>query len=221
MNCIQKIEETLSTKRPYRIQLAKDHIWETPWIIDTNKNIPSDQEITSFLNSNYKSIQTEMWFRDLEGLTTIFVLGHNSNYLLSDCKEFLQFYFKSVYEYQSFSQIISLLNKKLFGSDYLFSDIPDLARVSIVNYWFSQNPVTVWEKKNSQKPTYESLKLAFQNREDLKKTHLNFQGMACPTDFENKIGYYGIKPQVGAKQGDEYVLETSRIINFLQKVFDI
>lgn len=219
---VEKISSTLSSEKPYLIQLAKDHKWETPWVIDTSKNKPTDDEIKTYLSGLFSSLQTEMWIKDKEGLTTMFVLGHNSKYLISDYFQFLNFYFEAVFSYSEFSNLIKLFNQNLIGKDeFLLTDKPDIARVSIVNHWFSQNPVTVWEKKNPQSITLPDLDNKFSGREDLLKTTLNFQGMACVYDFANINGYHAIKPQVGIKQGNGYILEKPRILNFLKNIYNI
>lgn len=216
--CYNYSVDNIIDGRPDLIQFAKDGKYEEAWKIPLDGRRPQDPEIEQYLTTgSYDELIVEYLWRSKDGenanVVTIF---HNDNILAKNRDKFMNMSLDIFYDYQSFSQFVFFFDKKIIGFDFLFKVPVDLARIGVLDHWFSVGPVDLW-KRGEAIPNQEDLRTKIASNPKLSPSILNYQSLAFIFNIGRNLKgpFHAIKAPCAKKTGNGWEADIDKIAGYL------
>lgn len=211
------------TSKPDVIQFAKDRKYENSWIILSTESRPSEKIIKDYLHRDkFDTLIVEyIWNSQDDNKRFVLTLFLDKKCRLQDPEQFINISLDLFYGYQKLEAFIQIINNKIIGSDYLFLSPADSVNLSIFNHWFSVGPIELWNKGDIY--NFEKIISKIRSRSNIEKTSLNYQGLLFRFNTNGGLNgpYYGIKTPCCNKIGNEWVIDFTKIDQWMRLILKI
>jgi hypothetical protein len=203
---------------PQTIQFAKDGEYEEAWIIHLYDKKPTDKEMKNYVaDKDFKKLIVEyIWNPDNDAQRYVLTVIKNENMKINDDLIFVQGCFNLFYDKLDFESLIKRFNSEIIGTNSLFKTPVELVRLGVFNHWFSVGPIDLWNK--GEELNKNTLINKIENRPEVGKSKLNYQGLAFIYNFHNQNSgpYHILKTPCCKKIKDEWVVDKDIIFDYIK-----
>lgn len=198
---------------PYLIQFAKNGEYENAWKISLlDSSPPTYKEVKNYVSKgDFETLAVEFfWHGSQKDTDDVITVLYNDTLQVNE-EFFVKRMLQGFYESLDFSELVDFIDKHIIGFQFLFKIPMDFARVGVVDFWFSEGPIDIWQRGNEINKE-ELLRKLETNPKVLKSTK-NYQAMARIFNFEgNRPGPYHIIHSVCTKKnGKTWELDKEKL----------
>jgi len=209
------------TRSPFKLQMAVDRQWEEAWKINFDNFKFSEDEIRKFVGKDTQIVAVELFYKTNDKRDFYFgVQYHPDLKRIENPYTFLKTYLSTLKELKdrSIYSVISNLGQNLNGNKETFLTYePSSIVIGIVDWWMTFGPCTIWEKGEEKFINSQILHEKLESNKNLISNGKNYPGLEFVYNYTPK---HWISFQVGEKEGSEFKLDASHIVELLEALLD-
>ena len=202
------------------IQFAKDGKYEESWIIALGEEPPSKEDISKYVNkeSYGKLIVEYIWNLEDDASRFVLTVIQDKNCIVQSGTDFIEICLDVFYLKEDFLPFIGEINNRIIGQNFLFQSPVEIVRMGIFNHWFSTNPIDLW--KAGEELKRESIFAKIKERPEIKRTNLNYQGLAFIYNFNGSLAgpYHILKTPCCKKTGEDWTVDSTLSYFYMEQL---